>query len=288
MTWLTLLAALLIASGASFGASFLSFAWKKRKRPAEGARGGASAAAAIEALLPGHDCGLCGESDCRSYASAVDSEGADPALCSPGGAELEDSLRSLLASRAGTDPRARAARAVVRCGGGSAAAERDYPYEGRRDCASASLLFGGPNSCKEGCVGLGSCATACPLGAIAVRGGLAEVLPERCTGCGACVRACPKGLISLVPSSAEWYVACSSARSAETKKKYCRAACIACGECARLSSRFEFSLQGELARENTSVAEGGWEDIASSCPTGAILRAGSEKRLRSSFRKPGR
>jgi Na+-translocating ferredoxin:NAD+ oxidoreductase subunit B len=280
MAWLTLLAALLLAAGATFGASFLSFAWKKRRRAPEGA-------AAVEALLPGHDCGLCGKPDCRSYALAVDGALADPALCSPGGAELEDGLRALLSSRPG-DGRGRAMRAVVRCGGGNSMADREFAYEGRRDCASASLLFGGPSSCKEGCVGLGSCAAACPLGAISVRDGLATVSPERCTGCGECVGACPKGLISLVPRESEWYVACSSTKSAETKKKHCRAACTACGECSRLSSRFEFSIQGELARENPAVDEGSWEDIAASCPTGAILRAGSEKRSRSSFRKPGR
>jgi Na+-translocating ferredoxin:NAD+ oxidoreductase subunit B len=280
MAWLTLLAALLLASCAAFGASFLSFAWKKRKRAAEGA-------AAVEALLPAHDCGLCGRPDCRSFAQAVDREGADPALCPPGGAALEDALRSLLASRPG-DPRSRAMRAIVRCGGGSRRSERDFEYEGRRDCVSASLLFGGPNACKEGCVGLGSCAAACPLGAITVRDGLAAVSPELCTGCGECVGACPKGIISIVPRDAEWYVACSSTRSAEAKKKLCTAACVACGECSRLSSRFEFMIQGALARENHSIAEGSWEDIASSCPTGAILRAGAEKRPRSSFRKPGR
>jgi Na+-translocating ferredoxin:NAD+ oxidoreductase RNF subunit RnfB len=280
MTWLALLAAILLASGASFGASFLSFAWKRRAKTPEGA-------AAIESLLPGHDCSLCGKPDCRSYALAVDRDGADPALCSPGGSALEDSLRALLASRPG-DPRSRAMRAVVRCGGGNSEAERDYPYEGRQDCASASLLFGGPNSCKEGCVGLGSCSAACPLGAITVRDGLASVSPRRCTGCGACVAACPKGIISLVPRQSEWYVACSSSRSAESKRKDCRAACIACGECSRLSSRVEFALLGSLAMENPSVEEGSWEDIAASCPTGAILEAGSEKRARSSFRKPSR
>ncbi len=276
MTWLSLAAALLLAFVASFGAAHFSFAWKRPRRRSEGA-------AAIEELLPGFDCGLCGSRDCRSYAAAVDAEGADPALCAPGGSALEAALRTSLSSRPG-DPRARAMRAVARCGGGDAA-EDDYRYEGHQSCLTASLLYGGPKRCKEGCVGLGTCVAACPLGAISLSGGRALVSRSLCTGCGECVDACPKGVISLVPASSEWYVACISHDRAEQKKSDCRSACIACGECSRLSSRFEFSVLGELARENPSVEAGSWGEIASSCPTGAILRAGSEKKARSSFRK---
>jgi len=276
VTWLSLAAALVLAFISSFGAAQLSFAWKRLQRRGEGA-------AAIEDLLPGFDCGLCGSKDCRSYAAAVDAELADPALCSPGGSALENALRDLLSRRRG-DQRGRAMRAVVRCGGGDDA-EADYAYEGHRSCVTASLLYGGPKRCKEGCIGLGTCVDACPLGAISIRGGVAVVSSSLCTGCGDCVGACPKRVISLVPAASEWYVACISHEKAEKKKRDCRSACIACGECSRLSSRFEFSVLGDLARENPSVEAGSWEEIASSCPTGAILRAGAEKKTRSSFRK---
>lgn len=276
MSWLSLVAALFLGFIAAFEAAQLSFAWKRPRRRSEGA-------AAIEELLPGYDCGLCGSKDCRSYAAAVDAGPVDPALCSPGGSALESSLRKLLSSRRG-DARSRPMRAVVRCGGGDAA-EDDFTYEGHRSCVTASLLFGGPKRCKEGCLGLGTCVGACPLGAIGLSGGIAVVSSSLCTGCGDCVDACPKGVISLVPASSEWYVACLSHEKAEKKKSDCGAACIACGECSRLSSRFEFSVLGDLARENPSVEAGSWKEIAASCPTGAILRAGTEKKSRSSFRK---
>jgi pyruvate formate lyase activating enzyme len=41
------------------------------------------------------------------------------------------------------------------------------------------------------CVGCGACVTACPKGAIALRGGVAWTDRDGCAGCGRCVAACP-------------------------------------------------------------------------------------------------
>jgi Na+-translocating ferredoxin:NAD+ oxidoreductase RNF subunit RnfB len=279
MTLFSLFAALLLAALSAFGSSYLSSAWKRRTARSEGA-------AAVEALLPGYDCSLCGQKDCRSYAAAVDGANADPALCSPGGAELEEAIRALLGHRRG-DQRGKAMCAVVRCGGGGAA-RKEYVYSGHQSCLSASLLYGGPNTCKEGCIGYGTCAEVCPVGAIVVEDALARIVPSLCTGCGLCAASCPTGVISLVPRESEWYVACYSHQKAEKKKDACAAACTACGECSRLSSRFEFSVLGELARENPSVENGNWEEIAAACPSSAIVRAGSQKKSYPPFQKPGR
>ncbi len=277
MIWLDLAIVLLAAIASSFGTSFLYSAWKKRKKAdPETLR--------IDSMLPGYDCGLCGYGDCRAYAGAVDGEGADPALCPPGGSRLESLLRGVLSERAG-DARGTAFRAVVRCGGRVGVAATAFSYDGRDDCRSAVELDGGPKRCKEGCVGLGSCAAACGLGAIRVSSGLAYVDPAICTGCGECARMCPTGVISLVPREQAWYVACASATAREDRLAECSAACDACGECARLSGRSEFSLSGSLARENPEASGGLWADIAERCPNGTIALAGSEKKRRSPFRK---
>ena len=280
MVWLHLAIVLVAAVASSFGASFLASAWKKIKKSEPGIL-------RLSAMLPGYDCGLCGYMDCPSYASAIDREDADPALCAPGGSRLESRLRSALSEREG-DRRGKGLRAVVRCGGREGVAAADFSYDGRSDCRTTVELYGSPRRCKEGCLGFGSCVASCPLGAIRISCGLAIINPSLCTGCGECVSVCPTGVISLLPRDQSWYVACSSNREPDRKTADCSAACNACGDCSRLSKRSEFALHGFLARENPEAMGGRWADIAEQCPTGAIALAGAEKKRRSPFRKNSR
>jgi len=269
VSWIGLAIVLVAAFVAAFGASFLSAGWKRLHKIDPSTQ-------RVEAMLPGYDCRLCNHADCRSFASAIAREGADPAACLPGGSRLETRLLSFLAERH-EESRIWPLRAVVRCGGGADAAAAQYEYDGRRDCSAAILRYGGPKRCKEGCVGLGSCVPSCPLGAIRLVPGLAIVDPARCTGCGACLSVCPTNVISLLPRAQAWYVACASKREPSYKAEVCRAACTACGDCAEESGRSEFQLEGALAKENSEAIGGRWADIAENCPTGAITRAGAEK-----------
>ena len=77
-------------------------------------------------------------------------------------------------------------------------ADTKYIYNGLDDCRAAALLGGGMKVCTIGCLGLGTCAKACPFNAIKMGPqGLPVVIEEKCTGCGTCERVCPKHIINL-------------------------------------------------------------------------------------------
>lgn len=125
--------------------------------------------------------------------------------------------------------------AAVGCSGGELARRIVPREELTGDCRQALADYpGGILKCKYGCLGLGSCAAACKLGAVKVGAkGIAEVDREKCVGCGLCVKACPQGIIRLVPREQNIVVACSSCDTGAATRKVCDAGCIACGLCER-------------------------------------------------------
>jgi len=84
--------------------------------------------------------------------------------------------------------------AHVMCKGNTEFTVKDYNYEGLLDCNAASLLFGGDNNCKSGCLHLGSCIKVCPVGAISKdKDGYIIVDEKLCISCEKCVAICPTG-----------------------------------------------------------------------------------------------
>lgn len=161
--------------------------------------------------------------------------------------------------------------AAVGCSGGELA-RRKIPREALTgDCRQA--LAEHPEAileCRWGCLGLGSCAAVCKLGAIKVGArGVAEVDRDKCVGCGLCVKACPQGIIRLVPREQNIVVGCSSRDSGPETRKACDAGCIACGICVKNCPMGAIRLEDNhpVIDESLCVSCG---MCASKCPRGVI------------------
>lgn len=161
--------------------------------------------------------------------------------------------------------------AAVGCSGGELARRR-IPREALTgDCRQALAEHPeGILECRWGCLGLGSCAAVCKLGAIKVGArGVAEVDRDKCVGCGLCVKACPQGIIRLVPREQNIVVGCSSRDSGPETRKACDAGCIACGICLKNCPMGAIRLEDNhpVIDESLCVSCG---MCASKCPRGVI------------------
>ncbi len=161
--------------------------------------------------------------------------------------------------------------AAVGCSGGELARRR-IPREALTgDCRQALAEHPeGILECRWGCLGLGSCAAVCKLGAIKVGArGVAEVDRDKCVGCGLCVKACPQGIIRLVPREQNIVVGCSSRDSGPETRKACDAGCIACGICVKNCPMGAIRLEDNhpVIDESLCVSCG---MCAAKCPRGVI------------------
>jgi len=150
---------------------------------------------AVESALPGANCGGCGMPGCSANAAAIVAGKSAPNSCVAAGPDVAAAIAAILGvSVEAKEPDI----ARPGCTFGVKDADVKYLYNGLSDCKAAALLSGGMKVCSIGCLGLGSCAKACPFNAITMGPeGLPIVDEKKCTGCGTCERVCPKHIITL-------------------------------------------------------------------------------------------
>ncbi|MCG8686637.1 MAG: 4Fe-4S dicluster domain-containing protein [Desulfobacterales bacterium] len=154
---------------------------------------------AIDDALPGANCGGCGFAGCASAAEAIASGKAEANTCVAAGEDVAIAIAEIMGvSLSDKEPEF----AGPGCHYGNEDADLTYIYKGLQDCRAAAMLMGGMKVCRIGCLGLGTCVTACKFDALTIgEDHLPKVDHEKCTGCGACESICPKNIIRLTSSS---------------------------------------------------------------------------------------
>ncbi len=200
---------------------------------------------AVEAALPGVNCGACGQPSCSGAAKAIVEGKAPVNACLAGG----EATMHLVAKVMGVEAASVAPRiAKIQCRGDIGIAKVRYEYHGIDDCRAAYILFDGAKACSAGCLALGTCAKACPFDAIEYEfHRVPYVRYDKCTGCGVCADVCPRNLIGLYDATGEVFVLCQSHDKGARVKKVCEVGCVACGACERTCPFNAVTVQDGLA-----------------------------------------
>lgn len=194
--------------------------------------------------LPGANCGGCGFAGCSDCAGHILDGSAPVNACPVGGAASADKIAAIMGVEAGESEKM---VAYVRCNGGVNAKKR-FEYRGVQDCISATKVAAGPLECSFGCLGFGSCVSACKFGAMRIGpSGSAVVDPEKCTNCMACATACPRKLIVSVPAAKKVHVACNNKDKGKAAMSVCASSCIGCGLCQKECRKDAIHVEGGVA-----------------------------------------
>jgi len=185
--------------------------------------------AETEELLPGTNCGACGEPGCLPFAIKLVAGDVQVSGCTVASEDDRDNLSEFLGVDAGEQEK-QVAR--LRCAGGKAQAFQIAEYQGFEGCRAAAVISGGGKGCSWGCLGLGDCEVACTFDVIHMNdNGLPVVDVDNCTACSDCVDICPKDLFELSPITEKLYVQCNIPLEGESVTALCSAGCDGCEKC---------------------------------------------------------
>lgn len=229
---------------------------------------------AIQAALPGANCGACGYGGCSAYAEAVAKGDADVTGCAPGGDAVAEQLARIMGVElTETLPY----RAVIHCSATKEQRLKRNPYHGEQTCEAANLVAG-VQGCTYGCLGFGDCERACNYDACHVVNGLSHIDYDACIGCHACAEACPRNIITMVPFKSErmLVVACSNEDAAADVREVCLVGCLGCGACMRAAPGLVTMHGGlpEINYEDYQAGDEALEKVLEKCPRKRMIFVG--------------
>jgi Na+-translocating ferredoxin:NAD+ oxidoreductase RNF subunit RnfB len=222
----------------------------------------------LEQMLPGSNCGACGEAGCRAFAETLVSGVRAPSACTVGSPGDIDAVAAFL----GVDPGQQEKRvARLHCAGGLGLARQIAEYEGYGTCRAAHLVGGGGKGCGWGCLGLDDCMVACTFDAIVMNDQKLPVVDvDKCTACDDCVEACPRDLFEIMPLSHSLIVQCKAPLEGDEAREICQVACDACGKCAQDAAPGLIVMENNLPIVNYAAGGPAAPQATHRCPTNAI------------------
>lgn len=222
----------------------------------------------ISEILPNNNCGGCGYPGCTQLAIAIAEKKARPDACPVGGEEVAGKIGKLLGSDVEFEKKA----AYVGCVGNCDTSSGKYEYYGEKSCELMEFVPGkGEKSCKNGCLGYGSCVKVCDSDAIKVVNGVAVVDRDKCTACGKCVVACPKNLIKVLPVKTKILVACSTEEMGKSVINACEKGCFTCKKCERTCPKKAITIKNNLPVIDDSLCVG-CGICTKDCPRGVLIK----------------
>lgn len=222
---------------------------------------------AIRENLPGNNCGGCGYAGCDALAKAIAAGDAPANACPVGGAPVAEKISEIVGGATEVVKKV----AFVKCNGTCDKAKNRFIYTGTQSCKeAASTTGGGQKACTFGCLGFGSCVSACQFDAIHVVDGIAYVDKEKCVACGKCVAECPKKLIELIPYDSKYTVKCNSNDFGKDVKTACQAGCIGCKLCEKQCEFDAIHVENNIAKIDYEKCTGCGK-CAEKCPSKVIL-----------------
>jgi len=197
-------------------------------------------------LLPGSNCGLCGEErGCVGFAFSLADQKIKPKACPFMGEVFQRELDRVFLDD--FVPEEEQAIAVLACQGGKEECHDRYRYDGLPDCRAAMLLGGGQRTCLFGCLEMATCVAVCPKDAICMdEQRLPRIEESTCTGCGLCVAICPNDVLVMIPRPQKVYIACRAEETGEMVTQKCSRGCDTCGECAPVCPDKAISFETNL------------------------------------------
>lgn len=190
----------------------------------------------IDDLLPGANCGACGQNGCHDFAVAcVGSDGLDGLVCPSSGQAVMDKIAEILGMKSAE---VKSQIAVLHCNGTCDNRPKTSRYDGPTSCDILHSLYIGASDCAYGCLEQGDCVAACRFGAVKINNktGLPEFDEDKCVGCGLCVKDCPRRIIELRdkgPKGKRVFAACANKEKGALALKECKTSCIGCSKCVK-------------------------------------------------------